>query len=254
MQPDFVDGAETKHPGIAAEYCALTALVRPLFKHSESDEFRHTAMLQSGIAWQHYNAILLLLSHGFGIQGLVLCRTLFEVVVGTLYLIKNPSLLADFTDHGKLLLYERCLAGGLSAQELTKIAPEPWRILLAYHRDTPMLDRMTDVATFESSGFIFCKNNSSVSQEGWVDSSHDERALECRRWRHSGYGRADRESASLGIRAAERLGSSDGAEGKIGPAVSCLNSVSQYSSGSRTVVTPRSASVMIQILVPLLSA
>jgi hypothetical protein len=28
----------------------------------------------------------------------------------------------------------------------------PWRIWLAYQRDTPMLDRMTDVATFDSRG------------------------------------------------------------------------------------------------------
>src|ERR1700733_9587171 len=122
--PDFVEEAGTKHPGVVAEYSALKALVRPLSAHRESDDLRHAVLLQSGVAWQHYNAILLLLAHGFGIQGLVLCRTLFEVVVGTFYLIKNPSLLADFTDHGKFLLYEQCLVGGLSAQELTKIVPD----------------------------------------------------------------------------------------------------------------------------------
>jgi hypothetical protein len=122
--PDFVEAAETKHPGVAAEYSALKALARPLFAHNESDDFKHAVMLQSGIAWQHYNAILLLLAHGFGVQGLVLCRTLFEVVVGTLHLIKNPNLLADFTDHAKLQFYEQCLASGLPAHELAKIAPE----------------------------------------------------------------------------------------------------------------------------------
>src|SRR5580704_6700296 len=43
----------------------------------------------------------------------------------------------------------------------------------------------------------------------------------------------------LGVAQGEKLGAS-------------LTSLSQYSSGSRTVVTLRSASVMIQILVPLL--
>ena len=92
---DFIEAAETKHPGAEMEYSALSALVRSLFKHRQSDEFSHTVMLQSGIAWQHYNAILLLLSQGLGVQSLVLCRTLFEVVMGTLYLIKNPSLLTE---------------------------------------------------------------------------------------------------------------------------------------------------------------
>ncbi len=122
--PDFVEAAETKHPGTVAEYSALRALARPLFAQRYPDDFRHTVMLQSGIAWQHYNAILLLLAHSFGIQSLVLSRTLFEVVVGTLYLIKNPSSLADFIDHGKLLFYEQCLASGLSENELAKISRE----------------------------------------------------------------------------------------------------------------------------------
>jgi hypothetical protein len=122
--PDFVESAETKHPGVVVDYSALKALVRPLFAHHESDDFKHAVMLQSGIAWQHYNAILLLLAHGFGVQGLVLCRMLLEVVVGTLHLIKNPNLLTDLTDHAKLQFYQQCLASGLPTHELAKIAPE----------------------------------------------------------------------------------------------------------------------------------
>ena len=122
--PEFVEDAETRHPGILAEYSALKALVRPLFAHHQTDEFTHTVMLQAAIVWQHYNAILLLLAHKFGIQGLVLCRTLFEIVVGTLYLMKNPASLTDFMDHGKLLFYEQCLESGITKHELARIAPE----------------------------------------------------------------------------------------------------------------------------------
>jgi hypothetical protein len=81
-------------------------------------------ILQSGIAWQHYDAIILLLAHGFGVQGLVLCKTLFEVVLGTLYLMKNPILLGDFTDDGKLRFYEQCLAADVPSAELAKFARE----------------------------------------------------------------------------------------------------------------------------------
>lgn len=55
--PDFVETAETKHPGILAEYSALQRLVRSLFVQHESDEFRHAVMLQSAIPWQHYNGM-----------------------------------------------------------------------------------------------------------------------------------------------------------------------------------------------------
>jgi hypothetical protein len=122
--PDFVDDAEIEHPGIALQYSALQSVTRCLFARDESDDFRYAVLLQSGIVWQHYNAIVLLLSHRFGMQGLVVCRALFEIVAGTLYLLQNPSLLADFTDHGKLLFYERGLGVGLRARELAKISPE----------------------------------------------------------------------------------------------------------------------------------
>jgi len=122
--PDLVDDAEIEHPGVAEEYSALQSVTRCLFTSQESDDFRHTVLLQSGIVWQHYNAIVLLLSHRFGMQGLVVCRALFEIVAGTVYLLQNPSPLTNFTDHGKLLFYERGLAVGLPAHELAKIAPE----------------------------------------------------------------------------------------------------------------------------------
>jgi len=41
-----------------------------------------------------------------------------------------------------------------------------------------MLERILDVETLASSGWIFRQNNSGVSHAGWSDSSHDERALE----------------------------------------------------------------------------
>lgn len=122
--PEFVENAENRHPGTLEEYSVLNALVRPLFENRKRDDFTHTVMLQAAIVWQYYNAILLLLSYGFGIQGLLLCRTLFEIVVGILYLMKNQNLLTDFVDHGKLLFYDQCFAVGLPAHEMAKIAQE----------------------------------------------------------------------------------------------------------------------------------
>jgi len=57
----------------------------------------------------------------------------------------------------------------------------PWRIRLAYQRDTPIFDRMAAVEMFASCGWIFRENTSLVSQAGWLDASQDERAFACRR-------------------------------------------------------------------------
>src|SRR5437667_1548843 len=51
----------------------------------------------------------------------------------------------------------------------------------AYQRETPIRDRMADVETSASSGWIFCENTSLVSQPGCMDASQAERACACRR-------------------------------------------------------------------------
>src|SRR5713101_6592438 len=55
------------------------------------------------------------------------------------------------------------------------------RILPAYQRETPIRDRITDVGTSASSGWIFCENTSLVSQVDCADGSHAEHACACRR-------------------------------------------------------------------------
>jgi hypothetical protein len=44
----------------------------------------------------------------------------------------------------------------------------PCRIRLAYQRETPIRDRMTEVETRASRGWILCEKASAVSQAGWT--------------------------------------------------------------------------------------
>lgn len=122
--PDFVNEADALFAGVAEEYSALEHLAVCLLTKQEADGLERTVLLQCGIAWQHYHAILLLLANRLGVQGLVLCRTLFELVVATLYLVKNPGLLTEFLDYGKLVFYKHALAVGLSESDLAPIKPE----------------------------------------------------------------------------------------------------------------------------------
>jgi hypothetical protein len=122
--PDFVRDADERHPGLAEEYSVLKRLVRPLFVEQQSESFRHTVLLQCGIAWHHYNAAVLLLAHQFVVPSVVLSRTLFELVVCTLHLLKNPNVLPDFLDHGKLVFYESAIAAGLTDADLAPIKQE----------------------------------------------------------------------------------------------------------------------------------
>jgi hypothetical protein len=122
--PEFVRAAEETHPGIVEEYSALTGLAHRLLATRQSESFRHTVLLQCAIGWHHYHAVILLVAHRFVVQGWVLSRTLFELVVSTLYLLKNPDMLPEFVDYGKLVFYESALVAGLSEAELAPIRPE----------------------------------------------------------------------------------------------------------------------------------
>ncbi|SRR5208337_1652305 len=186
--PDFVQDADERHPGLAEEYCALARLAGLILTESRSDSFgfTHTVLLQCGVAWQHYNAVVLLLANGFGVQSLVLGRTLFELVLGGLYLLKNPSVLPDFLDHGKLVFYETALAAGLTEVDLAPIKQECEKIRARLPKNKPWhRKRMQDLA--ESVGLgpahkVFYQDASGAShadatktlsysrRRGWVQS------------------------------------------------------------------------------------
>jgi hypothetical protein len=123
-EPDYVYEVEAQFPGTAEEYSALKWLSRHLLANRRRGDLEHTVLLQCGIAWQHYHAILLLLANGFGVQSLILSRTLFELVVNTLYLLGNPALLPDFLDYSKINLYRQAVAAGIASEKLASIATE----------------------------------------------------------------------------------------------------------------------------------
>lgn len=125
--PDFVQNAEGDLPGLCEEYLALAQLARPMLAARRPGELNDTILCLCGIAWQHYNAVITLLTSGFGVQGLILCRGIFELVVKALYLLKKPELHGAFIDYGKLLFYDHGLKVGLT-RELQPVSAECERI------------------------------------------------------------------------------------------------------------------------------
>lgn len=50
------------------------------------------------VAWEMLNSIHCLIAYDYGPAGASLCRNLFELVVGTIFLVENPGKLRDFVD------------------------------------------------------------------------------------------------------------------------------------------------------------
>lgn len=118
------------------------------------------------------------------VPSLVLSRTLFETVVGTLYLLKNPNLLPDFLDHGKLVFYESALAADLTEADLASIRQECGKIKLRFkskpwHRKT--IKQLAEIVGLEKAHRVFYQDASSAAHadatktlsygsRGWVQS------------------------------------------------------------------------------------
>ena len=61
---------------------------------------------QCRVAWEWLNSIDCLIAYDYGLGAVSLCRNLFELVAGTIFLIENPNALQDFIDYGKVVAYE----------------------------------------------------------------------------------------------------------------------------------------------------
>jgi len=73
--------------------------------HSD-DDHTNVCVNQCRVAWEMLNSIHCVIAYHYGLAGASLCRNLFELVVGTIFLIENPGKLRDFVDYGKVVAYE----------------------------------------------------------------------------------------------------------------------------------------------------
>lgn len=104
--PDSRPAFEAKFPGFVDGCEPFVRFVTKLSQFHCREAHQEAVVNQCVVAWDIYVAVVVLVSNGFPVPAMVLCRNLFEVTIGTLYLTDNPPKLSDFLDHGKLLPLE----------------------------------------------------------------------------------------------------------------------------------------------------
>lgn len=75
-------------------------------QQTSEDSHAQAVISQCHVAWETFNSIQCLIAYDYGLGAMSLCRNLFEIVIGTAFLIDNPDKLQDFVDHGKIIAYE----------------------------------------------------------------------------------------------------------------------------------------------------
>lgn len=105
---------DSRYADFAEDYAFMAAIARKVDQSTPTDMLRRVLTQQCRIAYQIHSALLVLVADGFGISAAVVGRSLFEYVVGVLYLIKHrteQAILADFVNYGVVALYEAASMG-----------------------------------------------------------------------------------------------------------------------------------------------
>jgi hypothetical protein len=108
-------------------------------------ELRKAVQAQVAVAAEHFGGMLAVSANGFGLPAETAARNIFDLVVGTLYLMKNPQLLTDFIEFGQLTVYR--LMKNLSP-ELPEYQQAQSRDLAKYDAEIRRLEAKFDKKNF----------------------------------------------------------------------------------------------------------
>jgi Family of unknown function (DUF5677) len=108
--PRFLPVLEQMYPGAERENVALMHVGNCITGMPAKDDFHRALQCQTTVALEHYGGMLSLVSDKLGFPAEGVCRNLFEVVVGAVYLAEHPQKLTNFLDYGKFLRYRQIRA------------------------------------------------------------------------------------------------------------------------------------------------
>jgi hypothetical protein len=117
--PEYLEQLKARFPDYEADARAIANIGGKINCHESSERHITVVVNQCRVAWETMNSIHCLAGYDYGLGAMGLCRNLFELVVGTIFLIENPSTLQDFLDYGKIVAYEVSEALGADGKFLS---------------------------------------------------------------------------------------------------------------------------------------
>lgn len=103
--PIFLTQLEQKFPGTLNDLQPALDVIEQVLDAPTDTDLKKAVQAQVAVAAEHFGAILANAANGFGLPAEATARNLFDLIVGTLYLMKNPHLLPDFVEFGQLSVY-----------------------------------------------------------------------------------------------------------------------------------------------------
>jgi Family of unknown function (DUF5677) len=103
--PIFLRQIDERIPGFSRDLQPLMKATEQILAEPAVTDLKKAVQAQVEVATEHFGAMLAAAANGFGLPAEAAARNLFDVAVGTLYLMKKPDLLVDFIEFGQLTFY-----------------------------------------------------------------------------------------------------------------------------------------------------
>lgn len=103
--PIFLKQIDERVPGFLRDLQPLMKATEQILAAPAGTELRKAVQAQVAVAAEHFGGMLAASANGFGLPAEAAARNLFDLVVGTLYLMKNRHLLIDSIEFGQLTVY-----------------------------------------------------------------------------------------------------------------------------------------------------
>lgn len=105
--PEYLNHLHKTHPRLM-QLALPVILMGTRVNSIQNGEDDHTNLCvnQCRVAWELWNSICCLAGYDYGLGAMGMCRNLFELVAGTIFLIEHSEKTYDFVDYGKKIVCE----------------------------------------------------------------------------------------------------------------------------------------------------
>jgi len=104
--PEYLRILLDRYPNFSDDAVIIANIGGKINRFRGDEDHTNVCVNQCRVAWEWLNSIQCLIAYDYGLGAISLCRNLFELVAGTIFLIENPDKLQDFIDCGKVVAYE----------------------------------------------------------------------------------------------------------------------------------------------------
>ncbi|MEA2203373.1 MAG: hypothetical protein QOE77_149 [Blastocatellia bacterium] len=104
--PEYLHNLVLQYPDYWNDAIVFANLGMKINRCEASGMLGEAVINQCRVGWEVFNSIQCLVGYDYSLNAMILCRNLFELVIGTIFLIDNPGKLNDFIDYGKVIGYE----------------------------------------------------------------------------------------------------------------------------------------------------